>query len=231
MSSYKILIIDDEEDISELVRYNLSQIEKYEIQCAASGEQGLELARKTKPDLVLLDLMLPGINGLEVCQTLKQRAETRDIRIIMLTAKGEEADILLGFELGADDYITKPFSPKVLIARVDSVLRRSSAITVDVSQVVEVEDLVIDPVRFEVSSNSGKIEITATEFKTLHLLAQNRGRVFTRQNIVHSVHGSNYPVTDRSVDVQIVGLRKKLGKYGDLIETVRGIGYKFKELP
>ena len=227
MAREKILIVDDEEDILELVRYNLSK-EGYRVQCASSGEDGLTSARSENPDLVLLDLMLPGIDGLDVCRLLKGDGRTKAIPVIILSAKGEESDIVTGLEIGADDYIVKPFSPAVLRARVKTVLRRAEGATKKEEATLRIEDLIIDPNRHEVLISGSRIELTATEFKTLHFLALHAGRVFTRHQIVDAVHGTDYPVTDRSVDVQIVGLRKKLRDAESLIETVRGIGYRFK---
>jgi two-component system phosphate regulon response regulator PhoB len=227
MQQERVLVVDDEEDILELVRYNLDK-EGYRVTTVSSGEEGLRAARSDLPDLVILDLMLPGVDGLEVCKSLKADRITQAIKIIMLSARGEEADIVAGLELGADDYITKPFSPRILSARIKATLRRNSAIEPDQNAVLNIGSLLIDPVRHETRIRKDLLELTATEFKLLHFLARQRGRVFTRHQIVDGVHGDDYPVTDRSVDVQVVGLRKKLGNYGKLIETVRGIGYRFK---
>jgi two-component system phosphate regulon response regulator PhoB len=228
MSKEKILVVDDEEDILELVRYNLAR-EGYDVIRAASGEEGLEKVAATLPDLIVLDLMLPGIDGLEVAKRLKNDSKTRNIPIVMLTAKGEEADIVTGLELGADDYITKPFSPRVLTARVKAVTRRHTKSSGDADEVIHVHELVIHPGRREVVVDGEPIELTYTEFQVLYLLAKRPGWVSTRSQIVDGVRGDDYPVTDRSVDVQIVGLRKKLGPYGKYIQTVRGVGYRFKE--
>lgn len=227
MAKENILIVDDEEDILELVRYNLSK-EGYQITCVSSGEDGLKVARSAAPDLVVLDLMLPGVDGLDVCKSLKGDSKTKHIPVIMLSAKGEEADIVTGLELGADDYLVKPFSPRVLSARVKSVLRRNKGVPEDDSAPIKIEELHINPGRHEVLIKGKLVDLTSTEFKVLHFLARQPGWVFTRYQIVDAVHGDDYPVTDRSVDVQIVGLRKKLGKYGPYIETVRGVGYRFK---
>jgi two-component system alkaline phosphatase synthesis response regulator PhoP len=177
----------------------------------------------------LLDLMLPGVDGLEVCKTLKRDAKTEHIPIIMMTAKGEESDVVAGLELGADDYITKPFSPKVLIARVRAVLRRKTRETTDETATVKVHELMIHPGRHEVLVKNKPVPLTLTEFRILHLLARRPGWAFTRYQIVEGIQGDPRTVTDRSVDVQIVGLRKKLGAAGQWIETVRGVGYRFKE--
>lgn len=222
-----ILVIDDEEDIRELIRYNL-QKEGFKVIGAASGEEGLTLVKNARPDLVILDLMLPGVGGLMVCRQLKGDAALKDIPIIMVSALGDEPTIVSGLELGADDYISKPFSPKVLVARVKSVLRRGKSPQPDVNSIVQHEDLVVNPLRREVYIADTPVELTNTEFKLLHFLMRRPGLVFTRDQIVDGVHGDDYPVTDRSVDVQVVGLRKKLGDYGACIETVRGVGYRFK---
>jgi len=228
MAKGKILVVEDEDDIQELVRYNLGK-EGYAVEAATTGEEGLKKAREARPALVILDLMLPGIDGLEVCRALKTDPKTGHIAIVMLTAKGEESDIVTGLELGADDYITKPFSPKVLIARIRAVLRRKSKQAVDESSTLEFDELVIHPGRHEVLVHGDAVQLTSTEFRVLHFLARRPGWVFTRSKIVDAVHGEDYPVTERSVDVQIVGLRKKLGEAGKYIETVRGVGYRFKE--
>ncbi len=230
MAREHILVIEDEGDILELIRYNLAK-EGYRVTGAASGEEGLEAAGAGDLDLAVLDLMLPGIDGLEVCKTLREDPRTRGLPIIMLTAKGEESDVVTGLELGADDYITKPFSPKVLVARVRSVLRRRTREPepVEDATTLRVHDLVIHPGRHEVLVAGRPVELTLTEFRLLHYLARRPGWVFTRNQIVQAVRGDDYPVTERSVDVQIFGLRKKLGEAGGCIETVRGVGYRFKE--
>lgn len=227
MAKDHILIIEDEEDILALIHYNLSR-EGYRVSAATSGEEGLRLARKERPDLLVLDLMLPGMDGLAVCRALKQQAETANLAVVMLTAKGEEADVVAGLELGADDYVTKPFSPKVLLARIAAVLRRRGKPT-DTEEVVEHSGLSIHPGRNEVLVDGVAVELTFTEFRVLQFLASRPGWVFTRYQIVNAVRGDDYSVTERAVDVQIVGLRKKLGAAGKLIETVRGVGYRFKD--
>lgn len=227
MSKRQILVVDDEEDILELVRFNLSK-EGYQVICAATGEKAVEIARSEFPDLIVLDLMLPGIDGLEVAKFLKNDPETQDIPIVMLTAKGEESDVVTGLELGADDYVAKPFSPKILAARVRAVLRRKAAAPPDGSEVVKIHNLVIHPGRREVRVDGKPVDLTFTEFGVLSYLVRRPGWVFTRSQIVDAVRGTDYFVTDRSVDVQIVGLRKKLGFTGKYIETVRSVGYRFK---
>jgi two-component system, OmpR family, alkaline phosphatase synthesis response regulator PhoP len=228
MAKQKILVVDDEEDILELLRFNLTK-EGFAVVCAASGEEALKFARAEKPDLILLDLLLPGIDGLEVAKRLKNDPSTNEIPLIMVTAKGEEADIVTGLEVGAEDYITKPFSRKVLIARVRAVLRRKAAGPADDQEVVTVHDLTIHRGRREVLANGKPVLLTFTEFGILSFLARRPGWVFTRSQIVDAVKGDEYFVTDRAVDVQIVGLRKKLGSAAKVIETVRGVGYRFKE--
>ena len=228
MATEKILVVDDEEDILELLRFNLLR-EGYNVSCAASGEEALRLAQSEIPDLLVQDLMLPGIDGLEVTKILKNDSRTKDIPIVMLTAKGEEADIVTGLELGADDYITKPFSPRVLVARVRAVLRRKVKEYKEETPVLRIHDIVIHPGRHEVLVNDKPVQLTLTEFGILNYLARRPGWVFTRSQIMDAVKGEDYFVTDRSVDVQIVGLRKKLCNAGKYIETVRGVGYRFKE--
>jgi len=226
-----ILVVEDEEDILELVRYNLDR-EGYKVVCVTSGEKALRKTKSEQLDLIVLDLMLPGIDGLEVAKVLKRDSKTRDIPIIMLTAKGEEADIVTGLELGADDYITKPFSPRILIVRIRAVLRRKKPIEPpDDTSVIQINELIIHPGRREVLIKGEPVELTYTEFQVLHYLAKRPGWVFTRYQIVEAVRGDDYPVTDRSLDVQVVGLRKKLGPFGKYIETVRGVGYRFREKP
>ena len=222
-----ILVVDDEDDILELVQYNLMR-EGYHVSGVTSGEEGLKALRQNLPDLVILDLMLPGVDGFEVCRLIKSDPKTQHIPVIMLTAKGEETDIVAGLELGADDYVTKPFKPRILIARVKAALRAKATKNNENESVVKIYELLIDPGRHEVLVESKPIELTYTEFAILHFLARQPGRVFSRYQIVDAVRGADYPVTERSVDVQIVGVRKKLGDYGRYIETVRGVGYKFK---
>ena len=225
MAKPTILVVDDEEDIRELISLNLTR-EGYEIIAVETGEEALAQARRGVATLIILDLMLPGIDGLEVCKRLKADPQTRPIPVVMLTAKGEEADIVTGLELGADDYITKPFSGKVLVARVRRILRRKSE-TAGENGVVSVHELTIDPARHEVLIQARPVELTLTEFNILHTLARRPGRVFTRYQIVDAIHGDDYLVTDRAVDVQIVSIRKKLGPCAKYIETVRGVGYRF----
>ena len=228
MAKEHILVVEDEEDIQELVRYNLAK-EGYRVTQSLTGEDGVKTAKTAHPDLILLDLMLPGLDGLEVCRHLKADPKTSHTPIIMLTAKGEESDVVTGLELGADDYMTKPFSPKVLIARMRAVLRRKAKASADEEAPLKAREIVIHPGRHEVLVKGKIVNLTFTEFQLLHFLARRPGWVFTRQQIVDEIKGEDYPVTDRSVDVQVVGLRKKLGTCGEYIETVRGVGYRFKE--
>jgi two-component system phosphate regulon response regulator PhoB len=228
MAKETILVVEDEEDIRELLKYNLEK-EGYQIFGAATGEEALQAVRRRRPDLILLDLMLPGIDGLEVCRRIKGDPQARDLPIIMLTAKGEETDIVTGLELGADDYVTKPFSPRVLVARLRAALRRRSQPLPPQTAPLKTDELVIHPGRHEVLLQGQPIPLTVTEFRLLHLLARKPGWVFTRTQIVDEIHGEDYPVSDRSIDVQIVSLRKKLGGFGSRIETIRGIGYRFKD--
>jgi len=229
MEKVKILVVEDEAPIQELLQFNLERV-NYKVKVTDSGEEAIKQASKSNPDLILLDIMLPGTDGLEVCKTLKASSKTENIPIIMLTALCEEADIVTGLELGADDYITKPFSPRVLLARVKAALRRpNAAATENPEELITIHNIIIDLTRHRVTVDGNEIILTHTEFKVLKLMTTQPGRVFTRYQIVDAVHGEDYPVTDRSVDVQIVGLRKKLGEAGNYIETVRGIGYRFKE--
>lgn len=223
-----ILVVDDEEDLLELVRFNLRR-EGYGLLCETTGEEALRRAGERIPDLVILDLMLPGMDGLDVARRLRANPQTRNIPILMLTAKGEEADVVAGLEIGADDYVTKPFSPRVLVARVRALLRRKRKDPDEDLAPIKVHDIVIHPGRHEVLVGDSPVQLTYTEFAILHFLAKRPGWVFTRYQIVDGIRGEDYAVTDRSVDVQIVGLRRKLGPAGAIVETVRGVGYRLKE--
>lgn len=225
----KVMIVEDDDAIRELVS-QVSLREGFEPKGIASGEIAVEEIRKFSPDLVILDIMLPGRDGLEICKECKLDDKLRDVPIMMLTTKGEESDIVTGLELGACDYITKPFSPKILAARMKAAMRKTSPDPSPTELPVKIHSISIDPKKFEVEIKGKKTDLTATEFRLLYLLAKNPGRVFTRSQIVSSVHGDDYPATDRSVDVQVVGLRKKLGdRAGRFIETVRGVGYRMRE--
>ncbi len=227
----RVLVVEDEQDLQDLIRFNLER-NGYRVTCAESGEKALRLVRSELPDLIVLDLMLPGMDGLQFCRAMKEDAESAEVPIIMLTAKSEEADIVAGLELGADDYVTKPFSPRVLLARIKAVLRRGDAVA-DTETVsgrdVHLRQLTIRPERHEVLVNDQPVDLTATEFRLLTLLAVRPGRVFTRQQIIEQIHGKFAAVTDRSVDVQVVALRRKLGEVGVDLQTVRGVGYRYRE--
>jgi two-component system alkaline phosphatase synthesis response regulator PhoP len=228
MAREHVLVIEDEEDIRELIRYNLAK-EGYQVAGAASSEEAFRRLKAAPPAVILLDLMLPGMDGLEFCKMLKAEASTRGIPIVMVTAKGEEADVVAGLELGAADYVTKPFSPRVLLARLRAVLRREATGIFDEEAPICIHDLTIHPGRHEVKLKDKPVGLSFTEFRLLQVLARRPGWVMTRQQIVDAVRGPDYPVTERSVDVQVVGLRKKLGAAGEYFETVRGVGYRFKE--
>ena len=224
----KILVVEDESSIQELIKVNLERAQ-YKVKLTDSGEKALDVMYSFLPDLILLDIMLPGLDGLEVCKRVQADPKMSTVPIIMLTALSSEADIVTGLELGACDYVTKPFSPRVLLARIKAALRRSGGRSESDDGIIDRHGLHIDPSRHTVTVAGQPLELTFTEFKVLQFLAGQPGRVFTRYQIVDAVHGDDYPVTDRSVDVQIVGLRKKLGDVGSTIETVRGIGYRFRE--
>jgi two-component system alkaline phosphatase synthesis response regulator PhoP len=228
MSELCILVVEDEEPICELLRYNLTKA-GYRVNVAGSGAQARASIAAEKPDLVLLDLMLPDGDGLDICRWLRRSPDLQTTPVVMLTAKGEEADIVAGLELGADDYIVKPFSPRVLLARIRAVLRRRAVEPAAADEVISRHGIVIHPGRHEVLVDDQPVELSATEFRVLHCLARRPGWVFTRSQIARAVHGGDDVVTDRSVDVQIVALRRKLGPAGKLIETVRGVGYRFKD--
>ncbi len=230
MKKARVLILEDDADIRELLEYSLSR-EGFDVASASDGVVGLSEARRRMPDLILLDLMLPGLDGLEVCRRLKQEEVTSGIAIVIVSAKGEESDVVLGLGLGADDYVAKPFSPKEILARVRAVLRRTSTRDErhdDKKKIVHGE-LQIDPSRHKVFLETGEVPVTATEFRILHYLASRPGRVFSREQILSGALGPNAMVLDRSVDVHIRAIRKKLEERRDLIETVRGVGYRFAE--
>ncbi len=228
----RILVVEDEQDLQDLLTYNLKR-EGFKVTGVQSGERALEMVRQSPPDLILLDLMLPGVDGLSVCRTIRQERASAEIPVVMLTAKGEETDVVVGLELGADDYVTKPFSPRVLLARIHAVLRRHADSQVHGEgpspPVIERDALRIDTQRHQVSIKGTPIDLTISEFKLLLQLASHPGRVFTRQQIINAVHGQNAAVTDRSVDTLVVGLRRKLEDLGDMLVTVRGMGYKYMD--
>ena len=230
MTRETILLVEDEHDIRELLKFHLER-DNLAVEAVENGENAFQALKSRGVSLVLLDLMLPGIDGLEVCRRLKAQPETREIPIIMLTAKDSEADIVAGLEMGAADYVCKPFSPRVLMARIHAVLRRptTDAAADTAGPVIKIGPLTVDPGRHKVEIKGKEIQLTYTEFRILRLLAESPGRAFSRQQIVDQVRGESYSITERIVDVQMVSLRKKLGPLGDWIETVRGVGYRFRE--
>jgi two-component system phosphate regulon response regulator PhoB len=228
MTKETILVVDSEKDSRELVKHQLS-LKKYNVICAETGEKALSKITETSIDLVILDLILPGMDGLEVTKALKQNNKTRHIPVIMLTAKSDEEDIVAGLSLGGDDYITKPFSPKVLLARVMAVLRRYQSDNGNEARIIQIHDLLIHPGRRSVKINNESICLTHTEFQVLYVLAKRPGWVFTRTQLIDATRGDYYSVMDRSIDVIILRLRKKLKGCGNYIETVRGIGYRLKD--
>ena len=227
MKKSKIVVIEDEVDILEVINYNLSK-EGFDVCSALDGEEGLALIKKEVPDLVLLDLMLPGLDGIEICRKLKTDYSTRSIPIIMVTAKGEESDIVLGLGMGADDYMVKPFRPRELMARIRSVLRRGEFIE-EGEGVVSIDELVIDINRHEVKLEGKIIVLTAMEFKLLHFLASHPGQVFTRENLLNHISSDDTFIIDRNIDVHIRSIRKKLNKHRELIETIHRVGYRFRD--
>lgn len=233
MTKPNILIVEDDPDIQQLVTYNLIKV-GMNATCSENGEEALIKLENEHVDAIILDLMLPGKDGLEICQTIREKESTNTIPIIILTAKSEEEDIVKGLEIGADDYVTKPFSPKVLIARLNAVLRRKNELTQlqDKKSKIHsksIHGLTIHPGRHKVYVDGQQVDLTSTEFAILELLVNKAGWVFTRQQIIDNIRGHDYLITSRTIDVQIFGLRKKLGKCGNLIETVRGIGYRMRE--
>jgi two-component system, OmpR family, alkaline phosphatase synthesis response regulator PhoP len=224
-----ILVIDDERDLVELVRYNVER-EGFDVIAAIDGPDGLDIARKHRPDVIVLDVMMPGMDGLDVCRELRKDPATERTPVIMLTARASESDRVVGLELGADDYLTKPFSPRELVARVKAVLRRTQQQTGQ-TQAVRRGRLVLDPARHEVTWDGRPVSLTATEFRILRLLASKAGRVLSRDEIIDAALGRDAAVFDRTIDVHMTAIRKKLGAGGDQIETVRGFGYKLRDRP
>jgi two-component system phosphate regulon response regulator PhoB len=227
MTRPKILIIEDERALSQVLTYNL-QREGYETLVAYDGQEGLRKAQTLLPDLVLLDLMLPVVDGLDVCRRLRSGEQTRKIPILMLTAKGEETDQLVGFSLGADDYITKPFSVKVLLQRIKAVQRRFQG-EEEPANVVDHLGIRLDRLRHQVSAQGKPVELTPTEFRLLECFLRQPGRAFTRSQLMDAAMGEEAVVLERTIDVHVKSLRRKLGRAGHLIETVRGLGYRFRE--
>ncbi len=230
MESRRILVIEDDPDILEILEYNLSN-EGFDVACATDGERGLREAAANKPALVLLDLMLPGIPGLEVCRRLRASPASRDVPIIIVTAKGEEADAVAGLEVGADDYVTKPFRVRELVARVNAVLRRTAEPPPTDDDRIERGPILIDLERHEVTVDDEPVELTLAEFRLLVALAQRPGRVYPRARLVHQITAGGHQISERNIDVHIAALRRKLGGHSAMIATVRGVGYKFTEGP
>ncbi|MDO4575440.1 MAG: response regulator transcription factor [Planctomycetia bacterium] len=232
MASERILIVEDEQAIADLVTYHLEKEGYPHHRVATTGEAALREVVEFSPDLIFLDLMLPGISGLDVCRQWKANPETANIPIIMLTAKSEESDVIVGLELGADDYVTKPFRPKLLLARMRALLRRCSRAlrpSEEEASILNVGPLTMNRLSRQAWLDGEPLSLTFGEFNTLYLLANHPGRVFTRLTLVLETRGDDYPVTERAIDVQILALRRKLGRYATLIETVRGVGYRFSE--
>jgi two-component system phosphate regulon response regulator PhoB len=227
MRPQTVLVIDDERDLIDLVRYNLEKA-GFDVIGATKAEAGLEIAKLNSPDLVVLDIMMPGQDGLEVCRQLRSDARTARVPIIMLTAKASEADRVVGLEIGADDYLAKPFSPRELVARVRALLRRNAPASAS-SEVIRHGDLVVDVPRHEVTWKGRAVILTATEFRILHFLAARAGRVCSRTDIIDDALGTDVAVIDRTVDVHVTAIRRKLGKGAEFIETVRGFGYKLRD--
>lgn len=231
MKNKKIMVVDDEADIRELIRFNLEK-EGFEVVSVSDGETALEEARLRQPDLILLDVMLPGIDGVEVCFKLKSDIAFKSIPIVMLSAKSDESDQLVGLKIGADDYLVKPFSPKVLVAKIGAILRRGDVVSsshTDEEPVIRFKGLYMNPNDFSVTYKEEPLKLTAVEYKILYFLARKPGRVYTRERIIEQVRGDDVIITGRTVDVHILSLRRKLGEAADMIETVRGIGYKVQE--
>ncbi len=227
----KILVVDDEKDIVDILKYNLEKEHEFEVLTAYNGKEALELV-ENHPDLILLDIMMPELNGFEVCKQLKQNPATAKIPVIFLTAKENEIDEILGLELGADDYIHKPLSPRKVIARVKSVIRRSNVEAernTKLDEIIKFKNLEVDSVTHSVKINKKEIFFPKKEFQLLHFLIANRGRVFSREILLNQIWGENIYVVDRTVDVHVAKVREKLGEYNDYIETIKGLGYRFKE--
>ena len=227
VSSKRILIVEDENDVVDLLTLNLRKAGGFLISKAGDGATGLTKARAEKPDLIILDLMLPKIPGLEVCKILKSEAATRHIPILMLTARAEEIDRVVGLECGADDYVTKPFSPREIVLRIKAILRRGA--TEEAGDRLSAGPITIDPARHEVLVNGKRVELTSLEFKLLRTLMQRRGRVQERDRLLNEVWGYESVIDTRTVDTHVRRLREKLGRAGEVVETVRGFGYRVRE--
>jgi len=232
MAKKKILVVEDDRDISELIVYNLER-EGYEIACLYEGSQVVDFVHKRKPEIIILDLMLPEVDGIEICRQLKSDGATKHIPIVMLTAKSEEADVVVGLQMGADDYIPKPFSPKVLAARIKAISRRLTdlqAASVSGEDLRSFGDFNIDLLKHRISYKGQEVKLTSIEFDIVEFLSRSPGRVWSREQILDNVWKEGKFIIDRAVDVHVRGLRKKLGKADDYIETVRGVGYRFKDI-
>lgn len=227
MAKESVLIVEDDPDIVELLQYTLER-EGYPVLIARDGEKGLSEARRRKPGLIVLDLMLPGLDGLEVCRTLKADDSTRSIPVLMLTARGEESDVVLGLEFGADDYMRKPFSPRELVARIRAVLRRGQPVT-EAKLRIELGGVVLDKERFEVTVDGEVVQFTRSEFRLFWTLARHPGRVYSREDLVERLTDGEAVILDRNIDVHVSSIRKKIGDHGDMIATVRGVGYKIRD--
>jgi DNA-binding response OmpR family regulator len=229
MQKETILVVEDDVDILNLLRFNL-EAAGYDVLLSTDGYEGMNLARKRRPDMIILDIMLPGIDGFEVCKDLKRSKETEGIPVIMLTARGEEVDRIVGLELGADDYVVKPFSPRELMLRVKAILKRSVPGETDAQRPLwKKEGLSVDMEAHRVMVDEVDIELTATEFKLLVELVHRQGRVLTRDQLLNRVWGYEFEGYARTVDTHIRRLRQKLGPYAGFVETVRGVGYRFRE--
>jgi len=224
----RILLIEDEEDIAALIKLQ-AEISGYRLHVEVDGINGYRAIEREKPDLVILDIMLPGENGLDVCRKMKSSADLKNIPVLILSARGEELDVVLGLELGADDYVPKPFSPKILFSRIKAVLRRSVKDAEKPTKVVKFEDFMLDIERYILRKQDRSIPLTLSEFGILRRLVTNQGKVLTRNQLLEDINNDDAFVVDRNIDVHIASLRKKLGPSFDSIETVRGVGYRFKE--
>lgn len=227
-----VLVVDDEKDIVDLIKYNLDKENEFDVITAYDGRDALEKASEKKPDVILLDIMMPEINGFDVCKKLKAEKETSTIPVIFLTAKGNEIDEIIGLELGADDYIQKPVSPRKVIARIKSVMRRSSSengTTFKKDEVLKFKGLEVDSLTHKVKINSKEVFLPKKEFQLLQFLLAHRGRVFSREILLNQIWGENVFVIDRTIDVHVAKVREKLGEYSDYIETIKGLGYRFKD--
>ena len=227
----KVLVVDDEKDIVDILKYNLERENEFEVLTAKDGKEAIELAENI-PDLILLDIMMPELNGFEVCKQLKKNPDTAKIPVIFLTAKENEIDEILGLEIGADDYISKPISPRKVLARIKSVIRRTTGDyekPLKLEENVKFNNLEIDSSSHSVRINEREVFFPKKEFQLLHFLLSNRGKVYSREILLNQIWGENIYVVDRTVDVHVAKVREKLGEYSDYIETIKGLGYRFKD--